>query len=68
VRFRLIVTAILVVLVMIFAIQNAAIVEIKLLFWQVAFPRSLLIFLVLMIGMVLGWILKAMVRISRRFD
>ncbi len=52
----------LILLVMIFAVQNAATVEIRLLFWDVAFPRSLLIFLMLLIGMVIGWSLRSVFR------
>lgn len=55
----------LVVLVMIFALQNAAIVEIRLLFWEVEFPRSLLIFMMLLIGIVIGWFSRSMIRFSR---
>lgn len=60
-----IITVILIILVMIFAIQNAAIVEIRLLVWEVAFPRSLLIFLMLLIGIVIGWFTRSMFRLSR---
>ena len=59
------VTAVLIILVMIFAVQNAAIVEIRLLFWEVAFPRSLLIFMMLLVGMVIGWVTRSVFRISR---
>ena len=45
-------------LVFVFAVQNAAIVELRFLFWVVEFPRSLLIFLTLLIGVVVGWFLK----------
>ncbi len=63
--YRSLVTAVLIVLVMIFAVQNAAVVEIQLLFWQVAFPRSLLIFLMLLIGIIIGWVTRSIFRISR---
>lgn len=43
-KLRLTITLVLFLLVMIFAFQNTATVEIRLLSWQVAFPRSLLIF------------------------
>ena len=52
-------------LVAVFAIQNATIVEIRLLFWQVAIPRAVLIFLMLGIGIVIGWFMRAMFRIVR---
>jgi uncharacterized integral membrane protein len=51
---------------MFFAVQNAADVDIKLLFWQITFPRSLLIFMMLMIGIIIGWFGRSLYRISRR--
>lgn len=63
--YKSLVTAALIVLVMIFAVQNAAIVEIRLLFWEVAFPRSLLIFMMLLIGILIGWFTRSIFRISR---
>ena len=62
---RLIFATVLLMLVAIFAIQNATIVEIRLLFWQVAIPRAVLIFLMLGIGIVIGWFMRAMFRIVR---
>ena len=66
--YKTIVTVVLIILVMIFAIQNAAIVEIRLLFWEVAFPRSLLLFMMLLIGIVIGWFTRSMFRLSRHKD
>ena len=63
--YKSLITAVLIVLVMIFAIQNAAIVEIRLLFWEVAFPRSLLIFMMLLVGIVIGWFTRSIFRITR---
>ena len=59
---------ILIILVMIFAIQNAAVVEIRMLFWEVSFPRSLLIFTMLLVGIVIGWVTRSIFRISRTRD
>lgn len=64
--FKLVITTALIVLVMIFAVQNAAVVEIRLLFWDVAFPRSLLIFMMLLIGVVIGWFLRSVFRILKK--
>ena len=66
--YKLLITISLVVMVMIFAVQNAAMVEIQLLFWEVAFPRSLLIFMMLLIGIVIGWFARAIFRISRNTE
>jgi uncharacterized integral membrane protein len=62
---RLIATLILVLVVVMFLIQNAAVVEIRMLFWQIAMPRSLLIFIMLVIGIVIGWFARAMYKITR---
>ncbi|MGB5331231.1 MAG: LapA family protein [Woeseiaceae bacterium] len=63
---KLVITTALILLVMIFAVQNAAVVDIKLLFWDVAMPRSLLIFMMLFIGMVIGWFLRSVFRILKK--
>jgi putative membrane protein len=44
-------------LAVLFIIQNVAIVEIQFLFWAIQMPRSLLIFLLLAIGVIIGWFL-----------
>ncbi len=67
-NFRLIATLVLILFVFVFALQNAQMVEIKLLFWQLEFPRSLLIFLMLLIGIVIGWFSRAMWKVSRNRD
>jgi uncharacterized integral membrane protein len=64
-KWKILLTAFLLVLVMVFSVQNATQVEIRFLFWEVAFPRSLLIFLMLLIGMVVGWILRSVFRFTR---
>ena len=52
-------------LVVLFIIQNVAVVEIRLLFWSIQMSRSLLMFLVLATGIVIGWFLHAYLK-SRR--
>lgn len=61
-KVKLAITLVLLLLVLLFAVQNSAIIELKFLFWVVEFPRSLLIFLTLLIGVVVGWFLKPMFR------
>ncbi|MDH3442199.1 MAG: LapA family protein [Gammaproteobacteria bacterium] len=68
VKWKILFSVVLIVLVMIFAVQNAAEVGIRLLFWEVTFPRSLLIFMMLLIGIVIGWILRSSFRIARKSD
>ena len=63
---KLVITTALIILVMIFAVQNAAVVDIKLLFWDIEIPRSLLIFMMLFIGVVIGWFLRSVFRILKK--
>lgn len=62
---KLITTIVLLFLVILFVIQNAATVEIRFFVWEASIPRSLLILLTLVAGIVVGWFLRAMYRISR---
>jgi len=45
----------LLILVVIFTIQNAEMVQINFLIWDFAISRALMIFLVLSIGILVGW-------------
>ena len=56
--FKLIFTLALAALAFLFIIQNVAAVEIKFLFWSIQLSCSLLIFLLLTIGIILGWFLR----------
>jgi len=46
-------------LALIFIIQNVAIVELKFLFWTLSISRALLMFLILSLGIILGWLLHS---------
>lgn len=46
----------LLLLVLLFIVQNAAVVEIRFLLWKFSLSRSLMIFFVLAIGIAVGWI------------
>jgi uncharacterized integral membrane protein len=50
-------------LVVLFIIQNVAVVEIQFLFWAAQLPPSLLMFLLLAIGVIIGWFLNSYVRL-----
>ena len=54
-NYKMIMVLILSGLVVLFVIQNVTVVEIKLLFWSIQMSRSLLIFILLAIGFVIGW-------------
>ena len=56
-NYKLILILILAGLILLFIIQNVAVVEIQFLFWSIQISRSLLIFLLLAIGIIIGWFL-----------
>ena len=58
-NYKLVLTLILAGLVVLFVIQNVAVVEIQFLFWSTKMPRSLLMFLLLATGIVMGWFLQS---------
>ena len=56
-NYKIILSLILGILVVIFIIQNAAVVEIRFFFWTITLSRALVIFLVLAIGILIGWLM-----------
>ncbi|MBW1926716.1 MAG: LapA family protein [Deltaproteobacteria bacterium] len=58
-NYKLIFNLVLVGLLVIFIIQNVAVVEIRFLFWKVSMSRSIMIFLVLAVGIITGWMLRS---------
>lgn len=46
----------LLLLIVIFTVQNAAVVTVSFLFWKLEISRALLIFFVLIIGVIIGWV------------
>jgi uncharacterized integral membrane protein len=46
-------------LVVIFTLQNVVTVEVTFLVWTIALPRAILLFVVFVIGLAIGWILKS---------
>ena len=63
---KLISGLVLICLIVIFSIQNAAIVEIKLFFWTISMSRVLLMFLLLAIGIVVGWLFNSYSNIKKK--
>ena len=57
---KLIASLILAGLAVVFIIQNVAVVELKFLFWTLSMSGTLLIFLILSVGTILGWLLRAL--------
>lgn len=54
-NFRLMVVALLAGATLLFILQNVAAVEIQFLFWSLHISRSLLMFLMISVGMAMGW-------------
>jgi len=57
-NFKLISGLVIVCLILIFIVQNIAIVEIRLFFWTIEISLVLLILILLGLGMVAGWLLN----------
>jgi len=57
-NWRLALAGFLLILVVIFAVQNYDVVEIKFLFWSFRASRAIILFLTLMLGFALGWIVS----------
>ncbi len=53
-KFRDIILVLLIILVLIFVLQNTQIVEVKVLFWKLSMSRVILIVLALAVGFTLG--------------
>ena len=58
-NFKLILALILTGLAVLFIVQNYIVVEIRFLFWTLSMSRSLLIFFLLAIGVIIGWLLHS---------
>lgn len=56
-NFKLAVSLALLLIVVVFIVQNTAVTELRFLFWTLAMSRSLMMFLLLGIGVVVGWFL-----------
>lgn len=56
---KLIFSLVLTGLTVLFVTQNVAIVEIRFMFWEISLSRSLLIFFLLAIGIMIGWLLHS---------
>lgn len=53
------------VLSMLFIVQNIAVVEVKFLFWSIEMSRALLMVILLVAGIVIGWLLAGFFRIRK---
>ncbi|NIR60492.1 MAG: LapA family protein [Gammaproteobacteria bacterium] len=61
-RYKVVATIVLATLVVIFVLQNTEVVEVRFLLWGFDVPRAPMIFAVLIIGVVLGWLWRGRAR------
>lgn len=59
---KLLITLFLIALAAVFIIQNAEVVELRFLFWQIAMSRALMFILLVLIGTAIGWLLRGHMR------
>ena len=59
---RLILILVLLGAVLLFTVQNTQVVELRFLFWKLSMSRVLLIFLLLAVGAILGWVVNSAYR------
>jgi len=61
-RTKLTLILVLIGVVLLFTLQNTQVVEVRLLFWKLSMSRVLLIFLLLAVGAILGWVANSAFR------
>ena len=61
---KLVVAGSLLLLVLIFTLQNAEVVSIRFLFWEFTMSRVILLFLVFVFGAGTGWVLHGLARVG----
>ncbi len=54
---KLVASLVLIGFIVVFVTQNVAVVEIRFIFWKLSMSRALLIFFLLAIGTLIGWLL-----------
>lgn len=59
---KLVVSLVLIGLAVLFIVQNAAVVDIRFLFWKLSMSRALFMLFMLAIGVVAGWVLHSYVQ------
>lgn len=65
-NYKLVSILVLSAIVGIFILQNTAVIEFRLLFWTVSMSRSLMFFVLLGLGIAIGWFLRAYLADVRR--
>lgn len=57
-NYKLVSILVLLSVVIVFIVQNTAVVEFRLLFWTLSMSRSLMLFVLLGLGIAIGWFLR----------
>jgi uncharacterized integral membrane protein len=60
-NFKIILIAIIACLAAVFTIQNVAAVKVSIFFWEISLSLALLIFFLLAIGFIIGWLLHSFI-------
>ena len=58
-KYKLILSIVMVGMAVLFIIQNVTVVDMKFLFWTLSMSRALLMSLILSVGIILGWLLHS---------
>ena len=61
-QFKLTAIILLILMSVIFIVQNSATVDVKVIFWTISISRILLMLILLIIGIVIGFLLKSYMR------
>lgn len=61
-KIKLIAVFILILLAVIFIVQNATVVDVRIFFWVISISRVLLMFIILIIGILAGFLLNSYLR------
>jgi len=53
------------IILLVFILQNVTVVEIRFLFWQFSVSRAIMFFILLAVGMIIGWLLHGYYRLRK---
>lgn len=62
---KLVLSLILAGFAVLFILQNVAVAEVRFLIWSLSMSRSLLMFFILAIGIIIGWLLHSFMMLRR---
>jgi len=65
--YKLLFALVLLILVLVFIIQNGAMVEIHFLAWSLSMRRGLMVLLILLVGILVGWVGRSQLGHRRKF-